>query len=74
MTATKEAGVSERGAVAIEQVAAQIVDGIIEDLQGRAGLGDEWDYEIDEAIRRVIRAEWISIAKEALERKEPANG
>jgi len=43
----------------IEQVAT-IVDALIEDLEGRRGLGDEWDM-LDEDIQEEIRERWIDI-------------
>lgn len=36
------------------------VDKIIEDLEDRSGLGNEWDA-IDEDIQKEIRKEWIAI-------------
>ena len=36
---------------------------IIDDLQGRSGLGNEWD-QIDESIRQEILEEWKAIIVE----------
>lgn len=40
-----------------------IIDLIIDDIQGRSGLGSEWDA-IDDDIRDEIRAEWFNIINE----------
>lgn len=42
--------------------AEEIVDRILHDLQGRKGLGNEWD-EIDPEIQQEIREEWIQLVK-----------
>lgn len=42
----------------------QAVDKIIKDIQGRSGIGNEWD-EIDDEIREQIREEWVEIIRQA---------
>lgn len=39
-----------------------VVDSIIEDLQGRRGLGEEWD-SIDSDVQEEIRQKWIQLAR-----------
>ena len=45
--------------------AEQIVDEIIRDLEGRNGLGDEWDG-IDALVQSEIRDMWVAIADRVL--------
>jgi hypothetical protein len=43
-----------------EKEAEKIVDKLIDDLQGRSGLGNVWD-EMDDEIRRDLKDAWIEI-------------
>lgn len=42
------------------------VAGIIRDISGRKGLGNEWE-EIDEEIQKEIREKWTKIIGDALD-------
>lgn len=46
---------------------AQAVNTIVSDLQGRAGLGDEWD-DIDEDTQEEIADAWAQAIRNALDR------
>ncbi len=48
------------------ELAEKAADEIINDLAGRKGIGDEWDY-IDDDIRAEIRAEWIGYIRRVIE-------
>lgn len=43
-------------------VSEQIVTDIIIDLEGRKGLGDEWD-QIDDEVQEEIKQRWVNIVK-----------
>ena len=44
----------------------QIVDMIVSDISGRAGLGDEWN-SIDEDIQLEIKQDWEKIINRSIE-------
>ncbi len=48
------------------EVAESIVDGIIDDLRGRSGLGNAWDEVDDNDLADEVRDEWIAIASKKL--------
>jgi len=50
-----------------DQKASRIVDQIVEDIEGRAGIGNEWE-EIDEETRQEIVLEWKDIVLGVLEK------
>lgn len=43
--------------------ATRVVERIVEDLMGRAGLGNVWD-EIDEEMQQEIEKSWAKIVEE----------
>lgn len=43
--------------------AARVVERIVEDLMGRAGLGNVWN-EIDEELQQEIEKSWAKIVEE----------
>lgn len=49
----------------MSDVAAKIVDRIINDLSSRCGLEDEWE-QIDEDIQQEIKDEWGEIVDRVL--------
>jgi len=48
-----------------EMIAINAVKAILNDLQGRKGLGDEWDA-IDEDIRDEIIVDWEAFVVQAI--------
>lgn len=51
------------------QLAAKIVDDIVDDLQDRRGLRQEWD-QIDDDVKQQILIKWIDIAESYIKEKE----
>ncbi len=50
----------------IGAMSEEIVDAILEDLQDRKGLSDEWD-QIDDEVQAEIRDAWMLIARRVIE-------
>ena len=48
-----------------EETIKNIINEIIEDIQDRRGLGDEWD-NIDKDIQEEIKKEWFKIINKKL--------
>lgn len=44
----------------VRREALCVAEAIIEDIEGRKGLGDEWDA-IDEDIQAEIKQEWVNL-------------
>ena len=43
-------------------LAKQIIHRIIQDLEGRKGIGDEWD-RIDQNIQQEIKNKWVELTE-----------
>ena len=50
----------------MKTTAKAIVDAVLHDLEGRAGIGDEYDM-IDDDVRKELRADWVKIVTAKLE-------
>jgi len=46
-----------------KKTAKRIIERIVSDIEGRAGIGDEWGG-IEYAIRKQIQNEWVKILEE----------
>ena len=51
-----------------EETIKNIINEIIEDIQDRSGLGDEWD-NIDKNIQKEIKEKWFEIINKKLNQK-----